>query len=98
MLTRIVKMTFHQEHVDDFIEIFNENKKAIRGFKGVQYLELLRDSHDPNVFFTHSIWDDAKNLEAYRNSPLFYQTWSKTKKLFSSAPEAWSLNSQLRLP
>ena len=32
-----------------------------------------------------------KNLEAYRNSKLFEETWTQTKALFADKPQAWSL-------
>ena len=91
-------MTFQPDLVNDFLALFDKHKNDIRAFKGVKYLELLRDSEDPNVFFTYSIWDDAKNLELYRRSPLFIKVWSTTKQYFSQPPAAWSLESQLRLP
>ena len=84
-------MTFLPEKTDEFLEIFNHSKDKIRAFKGCKQVELLNDIHQPNVFFTHSVWDNEAYLEQYRQSELFKATWAKTKALFQSAAQAWSL-------
>ena len=98
MIKRIVKMEFQQDRVDDFLQLFEQRADRIRTFPGCHYLELLQVQSDPHVFFTLSIWDDTAALEAYRNSPLFAQTWSTTKTLFAKRPEAWTTTSIHRLP
>lgn len=90
MIVRIVKLTFEQEYINDFITIFNESKELIRNFDGINKLELLRCSTQGNVFFTHSHWESEEALENYRHSELFKITWAKTKPLFSEKAEAWS--------
>ncbi len=90
MIIRIVKLTFKEEHINDFITIFNESKEQIRNFEGVNKLELLRCSTKGNIFFTHSHWDSEEALENYRHSELFKTTWAKTKPLFAEKAEAWS--------
>lgn len=97
-MIRIVKMTFQPEKVDEFLFNFNESKTLIRAFEGVQHLELLRDKNNFNIFFTYSIWQSENHLENYRNSDLFKGVWAKTKPLFSSKPEAWSVDSIEKLP
>jgi autoinducer 2-degrading protein len=92
MITRIVKLTFKQEYVNDFFEIFNNSKEKIRSFDGCKHLELLQKTESGNVFFTYSRWEDQASLDKYRNSHLFRQTWTKTKKLFAENAEAWSLD------
>jgi autoinducer 2-degrading protein len=92
-MIRIVKMTFNPEKVDEFLENFNARKNDIRNFEGVTHLELLRDKNQPNIFFTYSHWKSEQHLENYRNSDLFKSVWAVTKPLFSSAPEAWSVDS-----
>jgi len=93
MVTRIVKMTFKPDRVNDFLEIFNVSKELIRASQGCLYLELLNDKQSTNVFFTFSRWDGEEDLERYRNSELFKTTWAKTKVLFSEKTEAWTLES-----
>ena len=97
MIIRIVKMGFEPEKVSDFLAIFDASCEKIRAFPGCQYLELLRDESHPHRFFTYSWWKEASDLENYRRSELFRNTWAATKVLFSEKPEAWSLHSAKRL-
>ena len=97
MIIRIVKMTFKETLTADFEALFNLNKAKIRNFPGVEKLELLRDKTNPSIFFTYSIWSDEAQLEQYRNSELFKTVWSKTKLLFDSKPEAWTVNKEISL-
>ncbi|NOR26936.1 MAG: antibiotic biosynthesis monooxygenase [Lutibacter sp.] len=92
MFTRIVKMSFEDSKVEEFLQNFNENKEKIRNFEGCNQLKLLRDKNNPNTFFTYSYWESEANLEVYRNSELFKQVWAKTKVLFNNKPEAWSVD------
>ncbi len=85
-------MTFREESVHTFIsEVFEQSKEKIRAFEGCQHMELLRHKTRPNLLFTYSLWDDESALDAYRASPLFADTWAKTKALFAEKAEAWSL-------
>ncbi len=97
MLIRIVKMTFHPEHVGAFLENFELMKEKIRSAPGNRLLELYRDKADPSVFFTYSYWDSEADLNNYRESELFYGVWAYTKKLFSTKPEAWSVDKLISL-
>ena len=92
MVTRIVKMTFHEDKLDEFKHIFENSKDRIRGFSGCTYVELCNDINKPNVFFTYSHWDSEEALNEYRNSTFFKSTWNKTKALFKARPEAYSLH------
>lgn len=95
MIVRIVQMTFRHEEVTSFLSLFNERKSLIRNFEGCSHLDLLQDTHHPNVFFTYSIWLSEKHLNHYRFSELFKDTWAKTKVLFADKPNAWSLQKML---
>lgn len=92
MFVRIVKMSFNEIDINTFLENFDANKHKIRAFKGCQFLELYRDKNDTNVFFTYSYWNSETDLETYRQSDLFKNVWSKTKPLFNTKPEAWSVD------
>ena len=85
-------MTFRPECEEDFLHLFDEIKERIRGFEGVQQLDLYRDNKHSNIFFTYSIWDELSHLELYRRSELFKNVWSKTRDLFEEKAEAWSVD------
>lgn len=90
MIKRLVKMTFRPGSVEDFKALFNSQKEQIAAMEGCLHVEALQDIDNPCVFFTYSLWDDPKYLDAYRNSAFFKEVWSKTKVLFDAKPEAWS--------
>lgn len=85
-------MVFDPGHIDDFLYSFDTVKEQIRAFPGCLFLELYRDKKDPSIFFTYSRWESEDALEAYRNSDLFKQVWSKTKPLFKEKAQAWSVD------
>ena len=91
MITRIVRMSFEPESVEDFLKIFDQSKHLIRKMNGCQYLSIHQDHHFPNVFYTVSKWDSQNDLDIYRDSELFQKTWSATKTLFNAKPSAHSL-------
>ena len=91
MIKRIVKLTFQPEKVDEFLVNFEKNKLKIRNFEGCHHLELWQDTHQSNIFFTYSYWENEDSLNTYRQSKLFKNVWKKTKILFADKPEAWSI-------
>ena len=90
-------MHFTEAGVDEFLEIFDTNKVAIRNFEGCSHLQLLRDKDDPTVFTTLSHWDSEANLENYRKSELFGKVWGRVKSLFSERTIAFSLEKYIEL-
>ena len=97
MLVRIVKMSFSEIHIDEFLANFNLIKQRIHNFKGCRYLELYRDKNHPNIFFTYSYWDTEADLENYRHSTLFKEVWANTKSFFNDKPQAWSVDKVVSL-
>lgn len=91
MLIRIVRMTFKEEKVADFLHIFQASQPLISQFEGCVDVKLFRDHNYPNVYYTKSLWIGHDALEKYRNSVLFESTWAKTKILFDDRPQAYSL-------
>ena len=91
MIIRIVRMSFKNEKVDEFLSTFNLINQKIRSFKGCTNLSLHQDDEQKNVFFTISHWESKDDLEAYRQSLLFKETWSKVKLLFDEQPKAFTL-------
>lgn len=98
MLIRIVRMHFTDAGVEEFLEIFNANKAAIRNFSGCSHLELLRDLRDPNTYTTLSYWADEDSLNRYRQSELFGSVWGRVKTLFSERSQAFSLEKFIDVP
>lgn len=97
MFIRIVKMSFAEENVDAFLENFHNNKEKIRAVDGCEFLQLLRDKDNTNIFFTYSFWNRQEDLDNYRHSELFKNVWAKTKVLFNDKPEAWSVEKVVTL-
>lgn len=97
MFVRIVKMSFHSENIPAFLENFELMKSKIRSARGNCLLELYQDKTNPSIFFTYSYWETEADLEHYRQSELFYDVWTFTKKLFNAKPEAWSVDKLVSL-
>ena len=92
MFIRIVKLRFHEDKIEAFLNNFEEVKHHIRNFEGNRFLELYQDKNDKRIFFTYSYWENEEALENYRKSALFDSVWTYTKTLFSDKPEAWSVD------
>lgn len=92
MLIRIVRMTFLPEAVPAFLMLFRNSEQRIRQMPGCRFLELWQDADQPNVYCTHSHWDSADHLDAYRRSALFGEVWPATKTLFAAPAQAFSVH------
>ena len=93
-MIRIVKMTFKEEYCDDFLQHFETIKHKIAARPGCKSLRLHQDINDPTVFFTYSDWQADSDLQHYRQSPLFIDTWKKVKMWFSEKAAAWSVDTK----
>lgn len=89
-MIRIVKLSFETEHIEKFKLLFEERKLLIRNFNGCTHLELWQDKKEAGTFYTYSIWQEEANLEDYRVSALFQDTWTQVKQWFSAPPQAFS--------
>ena len=92
MLTRIVKLTFQEEKVKDFLAYFDKINTRVSNFENCYGMRLLQDIHHPNIIFTYSNWKDENALNNYRDSDLFGGVWSTIKPWFGGKPEAWSVD------
>jgi quinol monooxygenase YgiN len=63
----------------------------IQAMPGCLTLSLKKDATNPHVYYTLSTWTSLDALDAYRQSPLFQETWAKTKAMFHEKAEAYSL-------
>jgi quinol monooxygenase YgiN len=91
MIIRIVKMTFKEANIKDFLKMFKEKQTAIVSADGCLHLELWNDQHDKRVFFTYSHWQNESFLNKYRDSELFAAVWPMTKQWFETKAEAWTV-------
>ena len=55
MITRIVKLNFKTEHIQEFKSLFEESKEKIISQKGCEKVEMLQDVNTKNIFFTYSL-------------------------------------------
>lgn len=94
MITRIVKMHFREGETENFLLIFDEMKAHIAQSEGCFELHLHRDSANPLLFFTISLWQNEDCLNRYRNSELFKLTWARVKPLFTEPAAAWTLEKE----
>lgn len=91
-ILRIVKMEFESSSVEAFDRLFEYYQQEIASTPGCQKVILLKGTNHAGLRTTLSWWADQPALDAYRNSELFGEVWPQTKKLFASAPAAWSVD------
>lgn len=86
-------MEFSPQKVDSFLTLFEEVKRKIADQRGCVHLELCKDADLDHVYYTFSKWESEGDLNNYRHSDFFEDTWTKTKALFGGKPKAYSLMS-----
>jgi quinol monooxygenase YgiN len=91
-ITRIVKMTFKPEHINDFSEYFISIKDKVAGQPGCNGVKLLKEIDETGVFFTYSNWDSVDDLNNYRHTETFGKIWPTVKNWFATKAEAWSVD------
>jgi len=89
-MIRVVKLSFKEQHIDEFKQFFESRKERIRNAEGCTHLELWQDNSSPGIFYTYSLWEEVQYLEQYRTSALFHDTWSIVRQWFGEKPEAFS--------
>ncbi len=95
MLHRIVRMVFTEESKERFIQIFYQKQAFIQAMPGCISVDLMNDERDVHAMATYSLWNSEEDLEAYRHSDLFIETWKEVKPLFSEKAKAWSYTKHL---
>ena len=91
MITRIVKLEFEKDRINDFLSFFDTIKHVVNEFPGCIGMKLYQDVITPTVVMTYSHWKDESDLENYRNSAQFGEIWSTIKPWFDAKPEAWTV-------
>jgi quinol monooxygenase YgiN len=92
MITRIVKLHFEADKVQEFLSFFDGIKEKVNNYPGCKGMKLLQDIENPCIIMTYSHWEGAQDLENYRTSETFGTIWPKIKPWFAQKPEAWSVN------
>ena len=90
MLIRIVRMTFRPDAVPTFLAIFAASQPKIEAQPGCHSVRLWRDSAEPHILATYSIWESEAALNQYRRSELFGGVWPRTKALFAAPAQTFS--------
>jgi quinol monooxygenase YgiN len=93
MIIRVVKLTFKEDKIDQFLSYFDGIKQHVNSFQDCHGMQLLQDSQNKNIVFTYSKWENDAALEKYRTSDLFGSVWPTIKPWFALKTEAWTLNS-----
>jgi len=91
MITRIVKLEFKIDKVDDFLSFFDTIKHNVNSFPGCKGMKLYQDIQSPTTLMTYSHWESQSDLDLYRNSETFGAVWPKIKPWFAEKPEACSV-------
>lgn len=92
MIIRLVSMKFKPEHSADFRALFEAAYPRIRRLPGCIFLQLVADPDGPADFMTISHWQDAEDLDAYRDSELFGEVWPQVKAMMRDKPWAKSFH------
>ncbi len=91
VLTRVVKLTLHPQHIEDFKQVFAGHQQDIANMDGCISLQALQDSKEPHIFFTISQWQHEQALDNYRYSEFFKKLWTTVKPMFTEKALAHSL-------
>lgn len=91
MITRIVKLEFQEDRINDFLIFFESIKEKVNNFPGCLGMQLLQDKSNPTIIFTYSHWEDENDLDAYRLSETFGTIWPTIKLWFAKPAEAWTV-------
>ncbi len=76
-----------------FPAFFIKIQPKIQKFPGCKSVILQQDIHSKTTYFTISIWNSEDDLNNYRDSELFIETWKIVKPNFTEKATAWSTSS-----
>ncbi len=92
MITRVVKIHFQEDKIQDFLTFFETIKFKVAQQPNCFGMKLLQDKNNPEIVFTYSLWKDEEALNKYRDSDLFSnEVWPKIKPWFKEKAQAWTL-------
>lgn len=81
-IVRIVRLSFIEDKVPDFIDIFENSKLLIKAFEGCQALRLYRDHLHQNVFI-HTVCGNPMIIWKNTGIPNFLSLPGKRQNCFS---------------
>lgn len=90
MITRLVRLCFNDNYIEDFKTLFEQINDNIKDQPGCDSVILLQDVNRPNIFFTKSLWISESHLNQYRETEVFRSIWENIKPNFIEKPQAWS--------
>lgn len=92
MIQRIVKLTLSkQTDLEAFRVIYDARNPMKNKVKGCRSVKIMKEINDENVYYTVSMWDSDADLEAYRSSAYFKETWPMVKAHLAVRAEAFTL-------
>ncbi len=95
MLIRIVKLKIKQQNLEAFLAAYKSRNPVENKINGCVSVKLTKVTTNSDLayheFCTISEWKSEIDLENYRNSPYFKETWTNLKPFFAQKAEAWSL-------
>lgn len=92
MITRIVKLNFQEDKVQDFLNFFDTINHIVNNFPGCYGMKLYQDINAPTTIMTYSHWENEEALNNYRDSEEFGKIWPNIKPWFQGKPEAWTVS------
>ncbi len=90
MIVRVVRLGLKDNYVKAFRSHFSSIKETIVSSKGCFHVSLFEDQDQKNILYTYSIWQSESDLNLYRESSFFKQTWQKVKPMFAHKAQAHS--------
>lgn len=88
MIIRKVDLVIFPEVKDEFEKICATRNPALQKFKGCHRVELIKNPSIKNAYSTISLWDSEEDLNDYRFSEYFGETWKMFKPMFAKKAEA----------
>ena len=82
MIYRVVRLHFRPEETARFEAFFHERRPQIEAFEGCRYTRLLRNTKEPDVYYTLSEWESEARLDHYRFSEFFRENLGIYQKPF----------------
>jgi len=92
MIKRIVRLTLKDTASKTaFEDIYDTRNPHKNGVKGCLDVKVMKDVNEENIYYTVSTWESNDDLEAYRHSPYFKETWPMVKANLAKRAEAYSM-------